>query len=74
MSKSNEGSSPGAGPSGLNADGGCAVDWTFLAGRTVVSASSSLDSLTLTFGDGTTLEVRALSWQGKPFLAFEPYR
>lgn len=63
-----------AGPSGLNPDGGCAVDWSWLAGRTVVSASSNLDTLTLTFSDGTQFQVRALSWQGKPFLAFDPYR
>ena len=59
--------------SGLNADGGCAVDWSWLAGERVRSITSGLDSLVVTFESGLVFKVRALLWQGKPFLSFDPH-
>jgi hypothetical protein len=59
---------------GLNAEGGCDVDWSWLGGRTLAGITNSLDVLTLTFTDGSHFQVRALLWQGKPFLAFDPFR
>lgn len=59
---------------GLNAAGGCAVDWSWLTNQRVASVTSALDSLTITFESGLVFSVRALLWQGKPFLAFEPHR
>ena len=53
---------------------GCTVDWSWLAGREVVSAQSDLQSIVLTFRDGKTLTVRATLYQGTPFLAFDPWR
>jgi len=58
---------------GLNDEGGCAVDWSWLAGERVRSISSGLDSLVVTFESGLVFKVRALLWQGKPFLSFDPH-
>ena len=58
---------------GLNADGGCAVDWSWLSGERVASVSSGLDTMTITFESGLVFTVRALLWQGKPFLSFVPF-
>jgi hypothetical protein len=58
---------------GINDDGGCAVDWTWLAGERVASVKNGLDSLTITFESGLILTTRALLWRGKIFLAFDPY-
>jgi hypothetical protein len=60
--------------SGLNDDGGCAVDWSWLAGERVASVKNGLDNLTITFESGLVFTARAMLWQGKAFLAFEPYR
>ena len=58
---------------GLNDEGGCAVDWRWLAGERVRSVTSGLDSLVVTFESGLVFKVRALLWQGKPFLSFDPH-
>ena len=58
---------------GLNDDGGCAVDWSWLTGEEIVDAASSLDTLTIRFRSGETLEVKALLWKGRPFLSFKPH-
>ena len=53
---------------GLNA-----VDWSWLSGERVASVSSGLDTMTITFESGLVFTVRALLWQGKPFLSFVPF-
>ncbi len=58
---------------GLNDEGGCAVDWSWLEGERVRSVTNGLDSLVVTFESGLVFKVRALLWQGKPFLAFDPH-
>ncbi len=55
-------------------DAGCLVDWSWLEGREVASATSSLEKLVITFRDGETLTIQASSWKGKPFLAFTPWK
>jgi hypothetical protein len=65
---------PAPAPTDSAQDDGCQVDWAWLAGREIVAAASDLDSLVLTFGDGETLKVKAAIWQGKAFLAFDPWR
>jgi hypothetical protein len=55
-------------------ESGCQVDWSWLAGRTVASAVSTLDTLVITFADGETLTVQASSWKNQPFLAFTPWK
>jgi hypothetical protein len=59
--------------SGLNEQGGCAVDWTWLAGERIASITSNLDTLAFRFESGLTFEVRALLWKGKPFLSWKPH-
>ena len=56
------------------ADAGCRVDWSWLEGREIAAASSSLDKLIITFRDGETLTVQAAIWKGEPFLAFTPWK
>jgi hypothetical protein len=58
---------------GINSEGGCAVDWTWLAAEEIASVTNSLDTITLRFRSGETFEVKALLWKGKPFLAFTPH-
>ena len=53
---------------------GCGVDWSWLEGREIASATSTLEKLVISFSDGETLTVQASSWKGKPFLAFTPWR
>jgi hypothetical protein len=60
-------------PDSLNQEGGCAVDWSWLAGEEVVTVTSSLDTLTVRFRSGETLEVKALLWKDRPFLSFKPH-
>lgn len=62
------------GKDGLNAEGGCAVDWSWLGGQRIASVTSSLDVITITFESGLIFKTRALLWQGQPFLSFDPYR
>lgn len=59
---------------GLNDQGGCAVDWGWLVNERIASVANGLDALTITFASGMVFEVRAALWQGKPFLAFNPFR
>jgi hypothetical protein len=65
---------PAQAPADSVQDSGCQVDWSWLAGREIVGATSDLDTLVLTLGDGQTLTVKAALWQGKAFLAFDPWR
>ncbi len=58
----------------VDADSGCTVDWSWLYGLRIESATSDLQHLRLRFADGTTLTVQAANYQGKPFLAFDPYK
>jgi len=58
---------------GLNSDGGCAVDWSWLTGERIVSITNSLDTLTITFESGLVFTTRAMLWQGQPFLGFKPH-
>ena len=57
----------------INSEGGCAVDWTWLAGEEIASVSNGLDTLTVRFRSGVTFEVKALLWKGRPFLSFTPH-
>jgi hypothetical protein len=59
---------------GLNDDGGCAVDWSWLVGEQIADVRSSLDTITFTFASGRTFAVTARLWKGAPFVAFEPWQ
>jgi hypothetical protein len=58
---------------GLNPDGGCAVDWTWLVGEEIAEVQSSLEAITFRFRSGQTFTVTARLWKGAPFVAFEPH-
>jgi hypothetical protein len=58
---------------GLNRDGGCAVDWSWLEGEEIAEVRSSLDTITFRFRSGRTFEVSARLWKGAPFVAFAPH-
>jgi len=55
-------------------DSGCRVDWSWLEGREIASATSDLEKLVITFRDGQTLKVQASVWKGQAFLAFDPWK
>ena len=58
---------------GLNDEGGCAVDWSWLVGEEIAAVRSSLETIAFTFRSGRTFAVTARLWKGKPFVAFEPW-
>ena len=60
--------------SATESDSGCRVDWSWLEGRAIAAATSSLDRLIITFEDGETLTVQAALWKDQPFLAFTPWK
>ena len=53
---------------------GCQIDWSWLAGREIASATSGIDKMVITFQDGQTLTIQASVWKGEPFLAFNPWK
>ncbi len=58
---------------GLNEDGGCSVDWSWLAGEKIASVRNGLDVLIITFESGLEWQVQARLWKGAPFLSFDPF-
>jgi hypothetical protein len=58
---------------GLNQEGGCEVDWSWLKGERVAEVRNSLDALVITFESGLEWKIQARLWQGAPFLSFQPY-
>ena len=65
---------PQAKPVSQTAQDGCAVDWSWLEGRTVRAATSDLKNFTITFEDGQTFKIQALTYKGDAFLSFTPYK
>ena len=55
-------------------DAGCTVDWSWLKGFEIESATSDLQRWRVRFTNGQTLTIQAAEYQGKPFLAFNPYK
>ena len=55
-------------------DSGCTVDWSWLSGLQIESATSDLQHWRVRFMNGQTLTIQAASYQSKPFLAFDPYK
>jgi hypothetical protein len=57
-----------------NTNPGCSVDWSWLVGRKIASATNDLQSMTFKFEDGQTFKIQALIYKGEAFLAFSPYQ
>ena len=55
-------------------DSGCTVDWGWLQGLQIESATNDLQHLRLRLSNGQTLTIQAAMYQGKPLLAFDPYK
>ena len=55
-------------------DAGCTVDWGWLSGQEIEAVTSDLTHMRVRFKSGLTLSIQAASYQGKPFLAFDPWR
>lgn len=56
------------------ADAVCAVDWGWLAGSTIIKATSSAATVHFRLEPAGPLSVSALAWQRSSFLAFQPFR
>ena len=56
------------------ADTGCMVDWSWLAGLTIESATSDLQHWRVRFTNGLTLTIQAATWKEQAFLAFQPWK
>ena len=59
---------------GLNDEGGCEVDWSWLVGEKIASVRNSLDVLVITFESGLEWKVQASVWKEAAFLAFTPWK
>ncbi len=55
-------------------ENGCSVDWSWLEGLEVESATSDLKHWRVRFTNGQTLTIQVSNYQGVPFLAFNPYK
>ena len=55
-------------------DTGCTVDWSWLTGLQVESVTSDLQHWRVRFTNGLKLSIQAANYQGKPFLAFDPWK
>jgi hypothetical protein len=57
-----------------SANQGCSVDWSWLEGRKITSATNDLQNMIIKFEDGLTFKIQALTYKGQAFLAFNPYQ
>lgn len=55
-------------------EAGCTVDWSWLEGLEVESVTSDLQHWRVRFTNGLALSVQAATYQGKAFLAFDPWK
>ena len=55
-------------------DSGCTVDWGWLKGQEVESVTSDLQHWRVRFKSGLTLSIQSATYQGKAFLAFDPWK
>lgn len=55
-------------------DAVCRVDWTWIADSTIDTVSSKQDAVRFQLSPAGPLTISVQVWQGKPFLAFMPYR
>jgi hypothetical protein len=55
-------------------DAVCRVDWSWIADSTVSDVSYNGSAVRLQLNPAGPLTISVQVWQGKPFLAFQPYR
>ena len=57
-----------------SAEAGCTVDWSWLKGLEIESVTSDLQHWQVRFTNGQTLSIQGATYQGKAFLAFDPWK
>ncbi|MFN8656054.1 MAG: hypothetical protein U0105_06920 [Candidatus Obscuribacterales bacterium] len=55
-------------------DAVCSVDWSWISQSTLAAATVKEGALRLELSPAGTVTVSVQFWQGKPFLAFQPYK
>jgi hypothetical protein len=55
-------------------DAVCRVDWTWIYGTSVKGFTTTSGGVRFDLSDVGPLTISAQVWQGKPFLAFQPFR
>ena len=55
-------------------EAGCTVDWSWLMGLEIESVTSDLQHWQVRFTNGQTLSIQGATYQGKAFLAFDPWK
>lgn len=55
-------------------DAVCRVDWTWIYGSAVKRLATTAGAAKVELSEAGPLTISAQVWQGKPFLAFQPYR
>lgn len=55
-------------------ESGCTVDWGWLKGLEIESVTSDLQHWRVRFTNGQTLSIQGATYQGKAFLAFDPWK
>ena len=55
-------------------EAGCTVDWSWLKGLEIDSVTSDLQHWKVRFTNGQTLSIQGATYQGKAFLAFDPWK
>jgi len=55
-------------------DAVCHVDWKWIYGSQIAHLASTSGALKLKLSEAGPLTISAQTWQGKPFLAFQPYK
>lgn len=55
-------------------DAVCRVDWTWIYGSALSRLATNAGAAKLELSDAGPLTISVQVWQGKPFLAFQPFR
>jgi len=55
-------------------DAVCTVDWTWIVGSTIKKATITAERLQLELDPAGPLSIVLGTWQGSPFLGFQPFR
>jgi hypothetical protein len=55
-------------------DAVCRVDWTWIYGSAIKKLATTSGAVRFDLSEAGPLTISAQVWQGKPFLAFQPYK
>jgi hypothetical protein len=57
-----------------DSDAVCKVDWSWITGSRIAAADIDNSAASFKLDKAGPLKISVQVWQGKPFLAFQPYR